>query len=110
MTKIQSLNTELLLFTFLLTFLLAQLVKNPPATQEILVRFLGQEDHLRKGYAIHSGFLGILLWLSWQIICLQCGRPGFGRSPGERNSYPLQYTGVENSRDCIVHGVAKSQT
>ena len=36
--------------------------------------------------------------------------PGLGRSPGERNSYPLQYSGLENSMDCIVHGVAKSQT
>ena len=36
--------------------------------------------------------------------------PGLGRSPGEGNSYPLQYTGLENSRDCIVHGVTKSQT
>ena len=36
--------------------------------------------------------------------------PGFGRSPDERNSYPLQYSGPENSMDCIVHGVAKSQT
>ena len=35
---------------------------------------------------------------------------GFGRSPDERNSYPLQYSGLENSMDCIVHGVAKSQT
>ena len=36
--------------------------------------------------------------------------PGSGRSPGEGKSYPLQYSGVENSVDCIVHGVAKSQT
>ena len=36
--------------------------------------------------------------------------PGFGRSPGEGNGYPLQYSGLENSMDCIVHGVAKSQT
>ena len=35
---------------------------------------------------------------------------GLGRSPGERNGYPLQYSGLENSMDCIVHGVAKSQT
>ena len=32
------------------------------------------------------------------------------RSPGEGNGYPLQYSGLENSMDCIVHGVAKSQT
>ena len=36
--------------------------------------------------------------------------PGFGRSPGEGNGYPLQHSGLENSMDCIVHGVVKSQT
>ena len=36
--------------------------------------------------------------------------PGLGRSPGERKVYPLQYSGLENSMDCIVHGVSKSQT
>ena len=34
--------------------------------------------------------------------------PGLGRSTGE--GYPLQYSGLENSMDCIVHGVRKSQT
>ena len=29
---------------------------------------------------------------------------GLGRSPREGNSYPLQYSGLENSMDCIVHG------
>ena len=32
------------------------------------------------------------------------------RSPGEGKAYPLQYSGLENSMDSIVHGVAKSQT
>ena len=36
--------------------------------------------------------------------------PGLERSPGEWKSYPLQYSGPENSIDCIVHGVSKSQT
>ena len=36
--------------------------------------------------------------------------PGLARSPGEGKGYPLQYSGVENSMDCIVHGVTKSQT
>ena len=31
-------------------------------------------------------------------------------SPGEGNSYPLQYSDLENSVDCIVHGVTNSQT
>ena len=35
--------------------------------------------------------------------------PGLGRSPGEGNSYLLQYSGLENSMDCIVHGVSKSR-
>ena len=36
--------------------------------------------------------------------------PGLGRSPGEGIGYPLQYSGLENSMNCIVHGVAKSWT
>ena len=36
--------------------------------------------------------------------------PGLGRSPGEGKGYPLQYSGLEISMDCLVHGVAKSQT
>ena len=55
--------------------LVAQLVKNLPAMQEILVQPLGWED-----------------------------------SSGEGKDYLLQYSGLENSTDCIVHGVAKSQT
>ena len=34
----------------------------------------------------------------------------WGKSPGEGNGYPLQYSGLENSMDCIVHGVTKSWT
>ena len=36
--------------------------------------------------------------------------PGSGRSVGEGIGYPLQYSGLENSMDCIVHGVTKSWT
>ena len=41
--------------------------------------------------------------------------PGSGRSPGEGNGTPLQYSCLENPMDrgawqAIVHGVAKSQT
>ena len=36
--------------------------------------------------------------------------PGLGRSPGEGKGYPLQHSRLENSRNCLVHGVAKSQT
>ena len=41
--------------------------------------------------------------------------PGLGRSPGEGNGYPLQYSYLENSMErgarwAIVHGIAKSHT
>ena len=36
--------------------------------------------------------------------------PGLERSPGEAKGYPRQYSGLENSMYCIVHGVTKSQT
>ena len=36
--------------------------------------------------------------------------PGLGRSSREENGYPLQHFGLENSTDCVVHGVAKSRT
>ena len=58
-----------------MSFLVAQLVKNPSAIQGTWVRSLGWE-----------------------------------RSPGGGKGYPLQYFGLENSMDCIVHGFAKSQT
>ena len=41
---------------------------------------------------------------TWGLI------PGLGRSHGEGKGYSLQYSGLENSMDCIVHGVAESQT
>ena len=69
------------------------------------------------------------LWLSsyiyiyiWGFSCGSAGKesacnvgdlgsiPGLGRSPGEGKAYPLQYSGLENSMGCIVHGVAKSWT
>ena len=41
--------------------------------------------------------------------------PGSGRSPGERNGYPLQNSSLENAMDrgawwTTIHGVTKSQT
>ena len=35
--------------------------------------------------------------------------PGWERSPGEVKGYPLQYSGLENSMDCMVHGLTKSR-
>ena len=54
------------------------------------------------------------MWLSGKESACNVGDlglvPGLGRSPGKGKGYPLQYFGLENSTDCIVHGVAKSQT
>ena len=36
--------------------------------------------------------------------------PGLGIYPGEGKGYPLQYSGLENSMDCTIHRVTKSQT
>ena len=36
--------------------------------------------------------------------------PGLGRYTGEGKGYPLQCSGLQNSMDCIVYGVTKSQT
>ena len=49
-----------------------------------------------KEFTCNVGDLGLIL--------------GLERSLGEGNSYPLQYSGLENSMDCIVHGVSKSWT
>ena len=66
--------------------------------------------------------IGYSLQHSWASLCGSAGKeyacnardlgliPGLGRSPGEGKGYPLQYSGLEDSMDCIVHGVAKSQT
>ena len=58
-----------------------------------LLGFLGSSDG--KETACSVGDLGSI--------------PGLGRSPGEGKGYPLQYSGLENSMDCIVHGVAKTR-
>ena len=36
--------------------------------------------------------------------------PGLGRAPGKWKGYPLQYSSLQNSMHCIVHGVQKTQT
>ena len=33
---------------------------------------------------------------------------GWKEHPGEGKGYPLQYSGLENSMDCIVHGATES--
>ena len=94
--------------------LIAQLVKNPPAMQETPIQFLDQEDPLEKGQATHPLFLGFHCGSAGKESACNAGDlgslPVLGRSPGEGKGYPLQYSGLENSMDCMVHGVAKSWT
>ena len=51
---------------------------------------------------------GLPWWLSWKESACNVGDlgsiPGLRRSPGEGKGYPLQYSGLENSMNCIVHG------
>ena len=65
-------------------------------------------------YLLYSPFLGFPGGSAGKESACNAGDlgsiPGLGRSPGEGKGYPLQYSGLENSMDCIVHGVAKSQT
>ena len=93
------------------------MVKNPPAIQEpefnswlrkipwrkVVVHYkmiksiLGfPSGSVGKESACNVGDLGLIPWL--------------GRSLGERNSYPLQYSSLENPMDCTVQGIAKSWT
>ena len=94
--------------------LIAQLVKNPPAMQETLVQFWIRKIPWRKERLPIPVFLGFPCGSAGKESACSAGDlgfiPGLERSPGEGKGYPLQYSGVENSMDCIVHGVTKSQT
>ena len=61
-----------------------------------------------------QGELGFLCGLSGKESACNAGDlssiPGFRRSPGEGKGYSLQYSGQENSMDCIIQGVTKSGT
>ena len=84
--------------------------------RESLVQLLGWEDSPGEG-------IGYPLQYSWASLGGSAGKefasnggdlasvPGLGRSVGaEGKGTPLQYSGLENSMDCRVHGVAKSRT
>ena len=92
---------------------LAQLVKNLPAVQETLVWFLGWEDPQRRDRLPTPVFLGFPCGSPGKASACNArhlgSMPGLEKSPGEGKGYPLQYFGLENSMDCIVHGVTMSQ-
>ena len=90
-----------------LAYLIAQLVKNPPAMQETLVRFL-------RASLPTPVFLGFPYGLAGEESACNAGDlgsiPGLRRSPGEGKGYPLQYSGLKNSMDYTAYGVAESDT
>ena len=92
-------------------FLVAQLLKNPPAMQETLVQFLGQEIPWRRGRLPTPVFFSLPGCSTGKKSTHNGGDLGLilgsGRSPGDGDGYPLQYSGLENSMDCIVHGMDK---
>ena len=70
------------------------------------------------GYDVVCQF--VICGINYVEVCFPCGSAGTeyscnegdldSRSPGEGNSYPLQYSGLENFIDSIVHGITKSWT
>ena len=84
---------------------IAQLIRNPPAMQET-------PSSAGEG-------IGYILQYSWASLVAQLVKnlpimqedlgliPGLERSPGEEKGYSLQYSGLQNSMDCIAHRVAK---
>ena len=94
---------------------MVQLVKNPPAMQETpgSVPGLGRSAGEGIGYPHQYSWASLVAQLVKSPPC-NVGDlgliPGLARSPGEGKGYPLQYSSLENSMDCIVHGIAKSWT
>ena len=91
---------------------IAQLAKNLPAMRPPFNswdgKFLWRRDRLPTPV-----FLGFPCGSTGKESACNVGNLGsvlgLGRSPGERKDYPLQYSGLENSMDCIVHGVAMTE-
>ena len=85
-----------------------------PAMQEILDLFLGWEDLLEKDRLHIPLFLGFPCGSAGKESACNAGDLGsiheLGRFLEEGTDYPFQYSGLENSMDCIVNGVARSWT
>ena len=84
---------DLLLFgtCWLLSYLL--LKENQNKSQMMGGKREGRLLRVGKEFAYHVGDLDSI--------------PGLGRSPREGKGYPLQYSGLENSMDCMMHRVTK---
>ena len=82
--------------------------------QEILFRFLVRKICWKRERLPTPVFLGFPGGSAGKESACSAGDlgsiSGLGRSPGEGKGYQLQDSSLENSMDCIVHEVAKSQT
>ena len=94
--------------------IIAQLVKDPPAIQETQFDSSVGKIPWRRHRLPTPVFLGFPCGSAGKESTGSAGDlgsiPGLGGSPGEGKGYSLQYSGLENSMDCIVYGVTKSQT
>ena len=92
--------------------LIAQLVKNLPAMQETRFDSWVRKIRWRRDRLPTPVFLGFPGGSAGKESACHDGDlgsiPGLGRPPGEGKGYPLQYSGLENSMDCVIHGVAES--
>ena len=79
--------------------------------QETLVQFLGQEIPQKRDRLPTPIFLGFPGGSDGKESNHNAGDlgliPWLGRSPGGGHGNPLQYSGLENSMDCIIHGMDK---
>ena len=105
--KIDERNVNNLRYASLVT----HLAKNPPAMQETLVQFLGQEDPQRRDRLPTPVFLGFPGGSDGKESACNVGDLGsilgLGRSPGEGKGYPLQFLALRIPY--TVHGVMGSQ-
>ena len=100
-------------------FPVVQLVENPPSIQKTPVHFWVGKIPWRSSRLSTPVFLGFPGGSDGKESFCSAGDlgliPGLGRSPGERNGYPLQYSDLENSVDrgawqATVYGVSKGWT
>ena len=92
----------------------AQLVKNPPAIRRPWVDSSVEKICWRRDRLPAPVFLGFSHGSAGKESACDAGDlgsiPGLGGSPGEGKGYPHRCSGLENSMDCLVHGVSKSWT
>ena len=90
------------------------MVKNPPVMQENSVRIWVGKIPGRRDRLPTPVLLGFPCGSAGKESACNVGDlgsiPGLGRSTGEGKGYPLQYSDLENSMDCIGHGVANTWT